>query len=399
MAYHPDSTATQMLAGSLADVLPESFLESLSEGGLSGLPEAIRLLINAAMLAERQKHLSAEPYQRTSDRQGYANGFKDKTVATRMGAITFSVPQVRDGRFYPSALEKGLRSERALKLALAEMYVCGVSTRKVARITEELCGFEVSSTAVSRAASELDEALSAWRSRPLGECHYLYLDARYEKVRQEGRVRDVAVLLASGVGPDGKRSVLGVSVSLSEHEVHWRNFLTSLVERGLRGVRLIVSDDHCGLKAARKAVFGGIPWQRCQFHLQQNASAYVPRQEMKQEVAADIRTIFNSRDKQEAQTRLKETIEKYTQSASRLAGWMEQAIPEGLTCFDFPTAHQRRIRTSNSLERLSQEIKRRTRVVRLFPGEASCLRLVTAVLMEISEEWETERAYITFSAA
>lgn len=394
MAYTTDSTTPAALAGSL----PESFLDALSEGGLAGLPDAIRILINAAMLAERQKHLGAEWYERTPARQGYANGFKDKMVATRMGEITFAVPQVRDSSFYPSALDKGLRSERALKLALAEMYVAGVSTRKVAKITEEMCGFEVSSTQVSHAAAELDEVLANWRNRPLGECRYLSLDARYEKVRQDGRVRDAAILIAASVGPDGKRSILGVSVSLSEHEVHWRGFLQSLVERGLRGVEMITSDDHVGLKVARRAVFGGIPWQRCQFHLQQNAGAYVPRQEMKPEVAADIRAIFNARDRQEADIRLKQAIEKYQKSAPKLAAWMEEAIPEGLTCFDFPTAHQRRIRTSNGLERLSQEIKRRTRIVRLFPNEASCLRLVTAVMMEISEEWETERAYLSFTA-
>ena len=197
---------------------------------------------------------------RTPERQGHANGYKSKTVQTRVGSITFDIPQVREGGFYPGALEKGLRSERALTMALAEMYVQGVSTRKVKAITEQLCGIEISSSHVSRATAQLDEVLEAWRNRSLGEYVYLYLDARYEKVRQDGQVRDAAVLIAAGVNWDGKRDILGVSVALGEQEVHWRAFLQSLVQRGLQGVYLIISDAHAGLRAARQAVFGGIPW-------------------------------------------------------------------------------------------------------------------------------------------
>lgn len=374
--------------------LPDEFLEPILEHGLDALPELIRTLINAAMELERQQHLNVAPYERSEKRRGYANGYKQKTVATRLGKITFDVPQVREGGFYPSALEKGIRSERALKLALAEMYVQGVSTRRVAAITEQLCGFDVSSTQVSQAAAALDEQLEAWRTRPLGQSKYLWLDAHYEKVRQDGQVRDAAVLKAVGLTEDGKRMVLGVSVSLGEHEVHWRTFLQSLVDRGLRGVELVISDAHEGLKAARRAVFGGVPWQRCQFHLQQNAQAYVPRQHMKKEVAADIRAIFNVSTRHGAEALLAATVQKYEKRASRLATWMEENIPEGLTVFNFPVAHRRRIRTANSLERLNREVRRRSRVAVLFPNVASCLRLVTAVLMEISEEWETNRTYM-----
>jgi len=384
MTYHPDCT------------LPTDLLDHLTEGGLAALPEAIRLLLNTAMLLERQKFIGAGPYERSAERQAHANGFKDKTLQTRLGAITVAVPQVREGGFYPQSLEKGVRSERALKLALAEMYVQGVSTRKVAAITEELCGFEVSSAQVSRATAELDAVLEAWRTRPLGEYPYVYLDARYEKVRQDGQVRDAAVLIASGVNAAGKRVVLGVSVALSEQEVHWRTFLQRLVERGLRGVQLIISDAHAGLQAARLAVFGGVPWQRCQFHLQQNAQAYVPRQELKTEVAAAIRAVFTAPSLHEAKRLLGETVQRYRSVAPKLATWMEENLPEGLLVFAFPTAHWRLLRTTNGLERLNQEIRRRTRVARLFPNEASCLRLVTAVVMEISEEWETGRAYLTF---
>jgi len=348
------------------------------------------------MKAERQQYLGAAPYQHTTERHGHANGFKPKTVKTRLGEITFDVPQVRQGGFYPSALERGLRSERALTLALAEMYVQGVSTRKVTSIVEQLCGTSVTSTQVSRASAQLDEILEAWRNRPLGEIRYLFLDARYEKVRQDGQIRDAAVLIALGIGPDGKRQIVGVSISLGEQEIHWRTFLQSLVKRGLQGVQLVISDAHAGLKAARTTVFGGTPWQRCQFHLQQNASAYVPRQSMKAEVAEDLRMIFNAPNRSTAEAYLAQIVQKYAKTASRLADWIEQNIPEGLTVFSFPAAHQRRLRTSNCLERLNEEIRRRTRVARIFPNEAACLRLVSAVLMEFHEDWQVDKRYLTF---
>lgn len=375
----------------------EELLEHLTEQGLDALPDMIRIVINTAMQAERQQYLGvATPYERSPHRQDQANGYKAKSVKTRVGEVTFSVPQVRGGDFYPQSLEKGLRSERALTLALAEMYVQGVSTRKVAAITEKLCGTAVSSTQVSRAAAQLDQALEGWRNRPLGECPYLILDARYEKVRQDGAVRDAAVLTAIGITRAGRRQMLGVSLSLSEAEVHWRSFLQSLVSRGLGGVRLIVSDAHEGLTAARKAVFGGVGWQRCQFHLQQNAQAYVPRQDMKGEVAADIRAIFNSSSLDDAKLMLDRVVRKYEKNASRLSNWLENNILQGLTVFALPQAHWRLLRTTNGLERVNEEIRRRTRVVGIFPNEASCLRLVTAILMEISDDWETGRVYLTF---
>jgi putative transposase len=379
--------------------LPTELLEQVSQQGFDILPELIRIVVNAAMHAERQQYLKAAPYQRTPERETYANGYKPKTIQTRVGNITFSVPQVREGAFYPEALEKGLRSERALTLALAEMYVQGVSTRKVKAITEQLCGVSVSSTQVSNAASLLDSELEKWRERPLGEYPYLYLDAYYEQVREDGQVRHLAVLVAVGVNRAGKRDILGVSVSLSEHEVHWRSFLEQLKTRGLGGVRLIVSDDHAGLKAARLAVFGSIPWQRCQFHLQQNAQAYVPRKEMQSEVTEDIRTIFQAPDRATAEAYLAKAVQKYQKSASRLAQWMTENIPEGFTVFAFPVAHRKLIRTTNGVERLHREVRRRARVVSIFPNQASCLRLVSAVLNEISEEWLTGRTYLSFEGS
>lgn len=377
--------------------LPKEYLEQFINQGLEGLPDLIRTLVNEAMQIERENFLGAKPYERSQERQGHANGYKPKTVKTRVGEVTFDIPQVREGGFYPRSLEKGMRSERALLLALAEMYVQGVSTRKVAAITEKLCGTQISASQVSRASKQLDDELEAWRTRPLGEVVYLYLDARYEKMRQAKNVRDAAILIASGVKRDGRRSILGISVSLSEAEAHWRAFLESLVKRGLWGVQLIVSDDHSGLEAARKAVFTGIPWQRCQFHLQQNAQSYVPRAGMRSEVAEDIRSIFDSPNIEMAEELLKKTVAKYARLAPKLADWMEVNIPEGFTMFAFPKAHQKRIRTSNQLERFSQEIKWRTRVIRVFPNEESCLRLISAILLEYSDEWEFGRLYLDMS--
>ena len=381
-----------------------ALLPLLTNGDEDRFRDALRLLLNATRALERQQHLRAAPYERTDERRGHANGFKNKDFQTRLGALNLQIPQVRDGSFYPQSLEKGLRSERALKVALAEMYVQGVSTRKVAAITEQLCGFDVSSTQVSRAAAELDAVLLAWRERPLGETPYLILDARYEKVRRNGIVgivQSAAVLVAVGVTRDGKRQILGVSVALSEHEAHWRQFLKGLVERGLSGVNLIVSDDHSGLKAARQAVFGSIPWQRCQFHLQQNAQAYVPKyvpkQELKARVAADIRGVFNAPDGASAEARLKAIVANYQKHAPKLSAWLEENLPDGLSVFALPDAHRRLLRTTNGLERVNKEVKRRTRVATLFPSEASCLRLVSAVLMEISDDWEAGKVYLTFT--
>ncbi len=367
--------------------------KDILEKGLDASPELLRILLNHAMQAERSKYLQAEEYERTDERKGHSNGYKPKTVRTRIGEITFAVPQVREGGFYPSALEKGLRSERALVAALAEMYVQGVSTRKVKTITEELCGVEISAMQVSRATAQLDQALQEWRERPLGEITYLYVDARYEKVREAGQVRDAAVLVASGINSQGERQILGVSVSLSEHETHWKAFLKGLKDRGMHGIQLVISDDHQGLGAARRAILGSVPWQRCQFHLQQNAQSYVPKQAMRYEVAADIRNMFNAPDKATAEQYLQAAIRKYALTAPRLSAWLEENLAEGFTVFDFPLEHRRSIRTTNSLERINKEIRRRTRVVGVFPNENSCLRLISAILMEISEEWQIGKHY------
>jgi len=374
------------------------------EHGPEAMAAAFASLMNHAMQIEREQVLKAESHQRAAGRQGYANGFKPKTLNTRVGKLDLRVPQTRgyhdgNGRpFYPKALDRGVRSERAMILAMAEMYVQGVSTRKVTAIVEELCGLEVTSTQVSRAAAELDEKLDAWRNRPIGAITYLILDARYEKVRHDGAIVSCALLTAIGIGTDGKRSVLGCSVQLSEAETHWRKFLESLLKRGMHGVKLVVSDDHAGLKAARQAVMTGVPWQRCQFHTIRNAMAHVPKVAMRSEVARDLRRIFDADEPAEAERRLKDVVNRYQKTAPQLAAWLEHAVPEALTVLTIPTSHRRRLRTTNSLERLNQEITRRPRVATLFPNEASLLRLASAVLSEISDDWETERAYLNMEA-
>jgi putative transposase len=373
--------------------LLNQIVNHLCTEGSDGLAEAMRLLLNHAMQAERSKALGAAPYERSTTRKGHANGFKPKTLQTRLGELTVDVPQVRgELDFYPSALERGLRSERALTLSIAEMYIQGVSTRRVSAILSQLAGtLEISASQVSRAAAALDEQLELWRNRPLHEVAYPYLilDARYEKVRRDGVVLDCAVLLAIGIAASGERSILGVSVALSEAETHWRDFLSSLQERGLHGTAFIVSDDHAGLQAARCARFPAIPWQRCQFHLQQNALHYVPRVALRKTVASQLREIFNAPTLELANALLRKIVSSYRKSAPELAAWLEKNLPESFTVFALPKEHRLLLRTSNAAERLNQEIKRRTRVARIFPNPKSLLRLVTALLAEISDHWET----------
>ena len=367
----------------------------LNEHGFDGVSRCVEILVNEAMLVERSHVLKAGPYERSEDRKGYANGFKPKTVRSRLGNLTFEVPQVRgDISFYPSALERGIRSERALKVAIGEMYVNGISTRRVTKVVEEMCGLSISSSDVSRAAALLDEELNKWRSRPLGAIKYLILDARYEKVRIDGSVVSAAVLVATGVQSDGHRSVLGVDVSLSEAEIHWRSFLTSLLERGMHGVIYVTADNHSSLTAALNAVMPGVKRQRCQFHLQQNAGHYVPKVSMLEEVAASIRAVFNAPDKTEANRLLQQAIVKYKKKDSQLAEWMEINVPQGLTVFELPEKVRKKLRTTNGVERLNMEIARRTKIAGLFPNTDSLLRLTSALLMEISEEWETGKTYM-----
>jgi len=376
----------------------KTILEHLSSDGVKNLKPLLETLLNEVMKIERQEALNAAPYERSPERTGHANGFKEREYASRLGSLRIQIPQVRGLSFYPRCLEKGERCEKALKYAVAEMYLQGVSTRKVMEITEVLCGFEISSTQVSRCTKLLDEELQKFRDRPLtGKYAYVYFDAEYEKIRHDHSVIDMATLVAIGVTEDGKREVLGISSKLSEAEVHWRAFLEDLQRRGLSGVRLFISDDHTGMGAARKAVFPSVKWQRCQFHMAQNAQSYAPKESMKKELGEAVRRIFHSCDYAAAQEEKRKCIEKYKSTAPEFVKWLENNIEEGLSCFSFPEEHRKKIRTVNGLERLNKEIRRRTRVVMLFPNVASCERLITAVLQDVHEGWITGKRYLDMS--
>lgn len=366
-------------------------MQTLMNEGLQGFPAVMARIYNLAMRFERELHLGAKSYERTDERIGYANGYKPKTIRTAAGNIRLQIPQVRDTDrpFYPRSLERGSRSDRALRMAVAEMYIKGVSTRKVQSIFNELCDVNITADQVSRAMQELDGELQNWRTRPIGVVKVLFADATYHKARIDGVVVSVATFIVTGILEDGHRSILAVDADISENEVHWRKVLSSLVDRGMRGVRLVVSDSHDGLRAAREAVLPGIPWQRCQMHLQQNAQSFVTKQALKGEVASDIRSIFNARSLEEAKRILDELIEKYSKTQSKLAAWMEDNIPEGLTVFAFPAPVRQFLRTNNMEENLNKQIKSRTRLIPAFPNVDSLLRLVTAICVEISDEWET----------
>jgi putative transposase len=383
---------TEVKSSLMGDVM-----EVLLSEGSSGMARIFGVLLNEAMKIEREAALGAGRYERSEDRQGYANGFKERIIQTRSGPVPIAIPQVRGMTFYPSSLEKGCRSEQALKLAMAQMYVEGVSTRKVSEITEKLCGFEVSASQVSRCAALLDEELIKFRERPLGEFPYVFLDARYEKCRITGQVIDVAVLVAIGVNSRGCREVLGISVELSEAEVHWRNFLQSLQKRGICGIKMIISDDHAGLGAARRAVFPTVVYQRCQFHFAQNAQSYAPTKAMKPEIADAVRSIFQSSTKESALDRVRFVALEFAEKAPKFVSWLEQNVHQCLNVYQEPEKFRKKLRTVNPLELLNREIKRRTRVARIFPNEQSISRLVTAVLVEIHDDWVgSQKRYMNF---
>ena len=381
------------------DTTIHAVMEYLIANGATGMARVLGQLFELAMQVEREQHLKAAHYERTPDRLGYANGYKPKRIDTPAGTVTVQVPKTAghgDDPFYPQSLERGQRSSRAVMLAVAEMYIKGVSTRQAEDVMRAFGIESLSSTQVSRATKLLDEELAAWRNRPLDPMKYLILDARYEKARHDGVVRDVAVLSAIGVGLDERRHVLGLSVALSEAEVHWRAFLENLQARGLRGTTFIVSDDHAGLKAARRAVLGSATWQRCQFHLAQNAVQHGPNNNIKKRIGKQLRAVWNASSFQAAEAELAALVDSYSDKHPDFADWLENNIPQGLAVFTLPDAHQKRMRTSNGIERpIQQELKRRTSKVRVFPSLNSLERLSTAVLVEIDEKWETEtKAYI-----
>ncbi len=381
----------------ISEATNKYFIEEILEKfvlGSENAPRILEKLLNQVMLAERESVLCAAPYERTDNRTGSANGFKDRKYLSKTGDLSLRVPQTRDVHFYPSCLEKGERTERALMLTFAEAYVLGVSTRKVGKLVEELCGRSISSTTVSEYAKLLDKEVLAFKERPLKAYKYLYLDAQYEKVRYEGLVRSMAVLKAIGVDLEGRREVLGISCSLSEAEVHWRSFLQDLLKRGLIGVELVISDDHAGLKAALRAVLPSVKWQRCIFHLAQNAGHHSPTKAMQEEIHDSVKEIYGAQDRSEAEARLKKIVEKLKSKAPKFCDWLEENFIEGLTFYNFPKKHWKKIRTVNALERMNREQKRRTRVAGLFPSVESCERLVVSVAIRLHEDWSTGKKYM-----
>ncbi len=373
------------------DRIIDEWMEQLIQQGPEGMAAVFTRLFNLAMRFERENFLDVRHYERTDERRGYANGVKPKRIDTQAGTLIVDVPKTAgtDEPFYPRSLERGTRSSRALMLAVAEMYVKGISTRDLADILDKSGIDGLSSSQVSRASKLLDHYLEQWRNRALGEVRYLIVDARYEKVRIDGIVRDATILSAIGIGPDSRRSLLGVSVALSEAEVHWRLFLDSLVRRGLRGVQFITSDDHAGIGAARRAVFGGVTWQRCQFHLAQNAIHHAPSHAIRSVIGAELRARrLECQGSGYRQCGTSSSGQRYTKSAPALSPWLERNVPEGLAVFSLPEQHRSKMRTSNPIERsVQQEIERRTVKVGVFPSVDTLLRLVSAVLVEIDEKW------------
>ena len=360
------------------------------------LKEIVERVLQELLEAEMTEHIGAAPYERSATRTGQRNGYKPRALRTRVGTLNLLVPQDREGTFSTRFFARYQRNEKALVLALMEMYVEGVSTRKVKEITEELCGISFSKSLVSSLAGSLDSEFQAWRKRQLqAEAYpYLFVDARYEKVRIDGRVVSQGVLLVSAVRDDGLREILAVEVADTESEATYQELFQSLKARGLSGVELVVSDDHKGLKAAISRHFQGASWQRCQVHYARNLLGMVGFAKRK-ELAADLRAIFAGPARKLALSIARSVAEKWHgKGYSKIAEHIEENIEDCLACLSFPESHRRRIRTTNGLERLNQEIKRRTQVVRIFPNREACLRLVTALAVEQSEEWVTGRRYL-----
>ncbi len=377
-------------------------MAATSQSILTDDPDFLRFIvervIQEVLEAEMTAHLHAEPYERNAERRGYRNGSKPRQLNTRVGTLTLQVPQDRDGTFSTQLFARYQRNEKALVLALMEMYVEGVSTRKVREITEVLCGTSFSKSLVSELAGQLDEELAAWRSRPLTETTYPYVsvDARYEHVRQGGQIVSQGVLIVAGVRQDGHREILAVAVVDTESEATYHHLFAALRARGLSGVRLVTSDSHKGLKAAIDRHFQGASWQRCQVHFARDLVKMVGAGR-RGELAAEVREIFAATTREQALATAEEVAARWEQTHPAVARLLEEGIEDCLACLAFPLAHRPRIRTTNGLERLNEEIKRRTRVVRIFPNPGACLRLVTALCVEQSEEWVSGRRYLSMS--
>ena len=347
----------------------------------------IREVLQQVMEAEMDEVVGAEKGERTGNRTGYRSGYYGRSLVTRVGKLELRVPQDRQGRFRTEIFERYQRSEKALVGALTEMYVQGVSTRKVKAVTEELCGHEFSASTISRGNQSLDKELEKFASRRLEDPYpYVILDARYEKVREDGVIRSLAVLIAIGIDWEGRRCVLAVELANRESLSSWKEFALGLKKRGLNGVELIISDDHAGLRAAIREVLPEAAWQRCYVHFLRNALDHLPRK-ADDECMTELRWIYDRRTIEEARQDLAAWLKKWGKRYQKLCDWVEANIEETLTFYRLPRQHHKNLKSTNLLERLNEEIKRRTLVVRIFPNVASCLRLVRALAVEMHENW------------
>jgi transposase-like protein len=359
------------------------------------ISEIVRLGIQNLMELERDEHIGVGSYERGEDRRSQRNGYKSRMLYTRVGTLVLQVPQTRDGQFYPSILERYQRSEKALVLALAEAYLQGVSTRKMKLVTEQLMGKEFSSASISRFSAQLDAELDAWRGRSLNkEYPYIVVDARYESCRVDSRIIDIACLIALGIDSEGYRHVLGMDTAWSETGDSWDRFIGGLKQRGLKGVRLFTSDDHPGIHPAIKKHYPGVQWQRCQRHFTVNATDLVPKSR-RDEVYQRLKEAWACKEYKDAQEKMDQLAEDYQYKYPEFAELISEHAWETLGVYHaVPPEHHKRLRTSNMIERVNQELKRRSKVVRIFPNPASCRRLFTALLKEWHEDWAYGRIYL-----
>jgi putative transposase len=356
--------------------------------------ELLREVLQEVLEQEMTDALGAEKGARSPGRLGYRSGYYSRGLVTRVGKLELRIPQDRQGHFSTQIFERYQRSEKALVSALAEMYIQGVSTRKVKAITEELCGHAFSASAISAVNKTLDESLERFAKRPLEEAYpYLVLDARYEKVRQDGVIRSQAVQIAIGINDEGRRQILAVELANRESQTSWKDVLLELKSRGLRGVEFVVSDDHPGLKRAIAEVIPEAVWQRCYVHFLRNALDHLPRKAV-DDCLQELRWLYDRRDLAEAQKDLAQWLERWGQKYPKLCEWVEENIGETFTFYRLPLQHHKHMKSTNMLERLNEEIKRRTRVVRIFPNEASCLRLIRALAAETHEDWLEASRYL-----
>lgn len=358
------------------------------------LQPVVQEAVEAILEVEMEECLQAGKHERSAERLGYRSGYYRRRLITRVGTMVLRVPQDRAGHFSTQVFEQYQRSEKALVAALAQMYVQGVSTRKVAAITEELCGHEFSASSISAITARLDARLEEFSHRALPEAFpYVVVDARYERVREGGVIASRAIMIALGIDWEGRRQVLAVEYANRESQSSWREFLLQLKGRGLKGVQFVVSDDHPGLKAAIREVLPGVWWQRCYVHFLRNALDYLPRK-ADDDCLQELRWMYERRNVEEARRDLKQWLEKWAAKYPKLCAWVESNIEETWTFYRLPLAHHKHLKSTNLLERFNQEIKRRTLVVRIFPDEASCLRLVRAVAAEQHEEWMEGSRYL-----